>query len=94
MKWMMIFVALLLAGCADPVAYEISGAFTQDRTNDDLATFDAKVQSLNGEAVLMESFPEQYRVTFSTQGDCDAFHNWVHLQSFIDQTHDNHCKIV
>ena len=96
MKWFMVAAlsAFLLAGCADSLQYQASGAFTTERTQDDLAAFDAKVKELGGEAAIMESWPEQFRVTFRSADACDAFHNWAHLQSFIDQSVDNHCTIV
>lgn len=94
MKWLPFLLIFALAGCADSTEYRISGQFTTERTSEDLAEFDAKVQELGGEAVLMESWPEQFQVTFRVSAACDAFHNWVHFQSYIDQSVDNHCVVV
>ena len=96
MKGMLLaaVAAMVFSGCADPIQYEIRGSFTADRDGADLAEFEAKVASLEGELVLLESFPEQFIATFQTEDDCDAMHNFVHLRSYIDQSVDNHCQIV
>lgn len=50
----------------------VGGSFTQDRTQADLDDFFARVEAWGGESVLLESFPEQFRVTLPAT-DCYLF---------------------
>lgn len=99
MKWLLLALAILLAGCADAGEspegeHRISGSFTTERTQADLDAFGSKVSELAGEWVLMESWPEQFQATFSSLTKCEAMHNWVHQQAFISQSNDSHCVLI
>lgn len=68
MKWA-ILLLIPLAGCVaegpEEPTHRVSGTFTTEwsSSQQDREHFDALVQKYDGEAVIMESFPEQFAVT-------------------------------
>lgn len=88
MRWIALLLLPMLAGCLTQVSQEpdasISGSFTSDRTQADLADFQARVDAWGGEAVIMESFPEQFRVTLP-ETDCYLFAQEVEDLDYIAQ---------
>lgn len=81
---MLVVLAVLLAGCAeapyDPSAdggvpttgpYSLHGTFTNDRTQEDLDAWCAVAREYGNECVLMESYPEQFRLGFDTRERCE-----------------------
>lgn len=70
----------LLAGCmeleapapgvTDEREWVLSGTFTRERTQDDLDHWCDVARAFGNECVLMESYPEQYRLTFASEAEC------------------------
>ena len=75
MRWIVVLL-LPLAGCLtetpEEALYSVHGSFTADRTQSDLDAFFARVEAWGGEGIVMESFPEQFRVTLP-ETDCYLF---------------------
>ncbi len=67
-----LLLVLMFAGCVeeDRVTYRISGAFTEDRANEDLTTLGEAARAVGAEIAILESFPEQFVITDLTVGAC------------------------
>lgn len=79
-------LALALAGCGTPAAgpsFMLSGAFTADRTQQDLDEFQAIVRPYSDEApTIMESFPEQF-VIHGIEGGCEQLRVTLDSKDYI-----------
>lgn len=67
-------LVLALAGCLSPgvegESWELHGAFTADRTQADMDAWCEVARAYGQECLLMESFPEQFRMSFSREVTC------------------------
>lgn len=75
-------------GSGDPSSsarteWSLAGAFTADRTDANLTQFQAWVDEAHGEAVLLESFPEQFRVTNLSGVACARLHRQLGDADFV-----------
>ncbi|HET6404655.1 MAG TPA: hypothetical protein VFH78_08405 [Candidatus Thermoplasmatota archaeon] len=83
----LVVAALLLAGCAeapsegggdlapgagDAMPHSLHGTFTQERTDATLDAWCDVAQRYGNPCMLMESFPEQYRLGFSSLEECTS----------------------
>ncbi len=74
----------MLAGCTEAATeYQIRGAFTTDRSDDDIAALSAKAKGLGGEVAIMESFPEQFLISGLPLAACKEMAAWLDAQDFI-----------
>lgn len=84
MRVVPVLAALLLAGCAEgtydprpdggvgatqPVS--LHGSFTNDRTQEDIDAWCDLARRYGNDCALMESYPEQFRLGFSTSEECE-----------------------
>jgi hypothetical protein len=67
----------------DAPPWVVSGAFTADRTDDNVTQFHAWVEASSGVAAIMESFPEQFRVTNLSAAGCAVLHDHLEGAAFV-----------
>lgn len=77
------FALLVLSGCAGEADYTLAGAFTVDRSDADIADFQTHVERHGGTSVLMESFPEQFRVSGLDASSCAALRAELSALAYI-----------
>lgn len=76
---------LLLSGCGTPESgpsFQLSGAFTADRTQEDLDEFDAIVRPYSDDIAIMESFPEQFAIR-GIEGGCEQLRATLDAKDYI-----------
>lgn len=91
MRYALVALAVVLAGCAE-LPYDpdpgfgdnsgtrpilLHGTFTNDRTQEDLDDWCDVAQRYGNTCALMESYPEQYRLRFSTFEECTQARNEI-----------------
>lgn len=77
--------AILLAGCASPAAgptFALSGAFTPERTQQDLDEFHAIVAPYSDDVAILESFPEQFSIRGIT-GGCEQLRATLDAKDYV-----------
>ena len=76
---------IVLPGCANPdesETFQLSGSFTQDRTQEDLADFNAVVEPYSDDVAIMESFPEQFSIR-GIVGGCEQLRSTLDAKTYI-----------
>lgn len=76
---------VLAAGCATPDgggSFRLSGSFTSDRTEADLADFQAVVRPYSDDVAIMESFPEQFAIN-GIVGRCEQLRATLEAKPYI-----------
>lgn len=80
-----LLVALALAGCSTSTSgpsFRLSGAFTEDRTEQDLQEFDRIVAPYSDDVLIMESFPEQFSIR-GIEGGCEQLRVDLQAKDYI-----------
>lgn len=67
----------------EPHHYALAGAFDANRTEEDLRDFDTTVQEYTDDYVLMESFPEQFRIHGLDADECRALRADLDNKTYI-----------
>lgn len=75
-------LALGLAGCAEEDSYRLGGAFTADRTQDDMEEFQRIVEPYSDDVAILESFPEQFAIHHIHHG-CEELRAKLQAKAYI-----------
>lgn len=73
MRWIaaVLLLAPAFAGCTTDTTYRLDGAFTEERTQDDIDEAQRLVEEHGGTMALQESFPEQFIASGLGQSACE-----------------------
>lgn len=86
MRWLLVAgLAFLLSGCAtaeEGPQFRLGGSFTADRTDQDIAEFNAIVKPYSDDVALLESFPEQFVVSHIA-GGCEQLRATLQSKDYI-----------
>ena len=83
MRVLLVLVALALAGCtSESDSYRLGGAFTADRTSEDMAEFGRITAEYSDDVAIMESFPEQFSIKHMHDG-CEELRGKLLEKSYI-----------
>ncbi len=79
-----VLIVLMFAGCVEeePQSYQWSGAFTAERTNEDLQEF-SQFASKHGDVAILESFPEQFVISRLDAGGCQFLQPFIESRDYI-----------
>lgn len=89
-RWVVLILLVAgLSGCQEEelTTYRISGSFTEDRTEDDMAELVDRA-SQHGDVSILESFPEQFVIRHLDVRGCQFLRPFLDTRDYIAQWRD------
>lgn len=80
-----IFLAVALSGCGSVDSgprFHLTGAFTAERTQEDLDEFHGIVDDYSDDVLILESFPEQFDIR-DIVGGCEQLRSTLQAKDYI-----------